>query len=423
MADTDDARFKALATGVQKLGSWGNNSARPHANFQTTNPALAAGATWTVTHNLMDTNPSVVTTKAGSSVVVDLAWTPTGPNTMTAVVNSAQAVGTLVVTATGRRPATPYGVKTLGVSPSLGGWHSGLSLYGGATVPRMTAAGTWRGRPIDAVVSYVDYSSWSNMAGSGWAADMFTGMPGYVKVIVGVGLLVDGSTDTFSDVAAGKHDTEFTQLANSFAAACPNAIIRLAWEMNANSKWYAWQPTKAQAADFQSAYKRVVGIFRKASSKFKIDFTITANNPVLGDTARNGVFDLLYPGDSYVDIVGIDHYDFNAIKSPDHNSFLKSCRPTQGPGLDDVAEFCRAHKKPMSIPEWGVVMPVNNGQGDNAFFITAMRAWMEAHADILAYEAYFNDNGASINSLIWSDTSDKVTMTASAAAYKSLWKA
>ena len=86
------------------------------------------------------------------------------------------------------------------------------------------------------------------------------------------------------------------------------------------------------------------------------------------------------------------------------------------PGLADIAAFARAHRKGMTIPEWGVAYPGRNGNGDNPFFITAMRTWMRQNADVLVLENYFNDPVGHVRSDLWGGQNPKA-----AAAYRKAW--
>jgi hypothetical protein len=65
----------------------------------------------------------------------------------------------------------------------------------------------------------------------------------------------------------------------------------------------------------------------------------------------------------------------------------------RNPGLQEVANFARAHKKQIALDEWGVVHDANGG-GDNPFYIKKMFGFVKANADILAWENTYDDDGA-----------------------------
>jgi beta-mannanase len=99
-----------------------------------------------------------------------------------------------------------------------------------------------------------------------------------------------------------------------------------------------------------------------------------------------GVWDV-YPGDSYVDVVSIDAYDFFPA-SVTQKIWDTQCNFQSG--LCSVIKFAREHRKPFAVPEWGLVRS-SGGGGDNPFFIQKMYEVFAANADILAYEAYYNN--------------------------------
>src|ERR1700680_5045929 len=88
--------------------------------------------------------------------------------------------------------------------------------------------------------------------------------------------------------------------AGAVAEAQPNPVSRLGWEMNlASMAWFAG----GQEADYVKAFRRVVGIFRRHSSRFKYDWC-----PGWGP--QDSPADLAYPGDDVVDYVGLDVHHF-----------------------------------------------------------------------------------------------------------------
>ena len=101
-----------------------------------------------------------------------------------------------------------------------------------------------------------------------------------------------------------------------------------------------------------------------------------------------------YPGDAYVDIVGIDSYDM----WPGVTSEADWAAQYSGPyGLKFWADFAAAHGKQLSIGEWGNYPgPATSGQsgGDNPFYIAKMMGFFRSQGSNLAYEAYFNESAS-----------------------------
>ncbi len=110
-----------------------------------------------------------------------------------------------------------------------------------------------------------------------------------------------------------------------------------------------------------------------------------------------------YPGDAYVDYVGLDVYDVEWQTYPGEPSEFQQM-VTQTYGLNWLASFSAQHNKPMVFPEWGLGWGTCSaaGQavtgssqvcgGDNATFINDMSQWFSTHN---VFEATFWDYGSS----------------------------
>ena len=100
---------------------------------------------------------------------------------------------------------------------------------------------------------------------------------------------------------------------------------------------------------------------------------------------------LAYPGDAYVDTIGVDSYDVwpPATTSANWNQQLNGTQ-----GLMYWLNFAKAHGKQFAVPEWGNVMPGtiatgSNAGGDDPAYVTDMLAFFQAHSAILAWESNF----------------------------------
>jgi hypothetical protein len=137
---------------------------------------------------------------------------------------------------------------------------------------------------------------------------------------------------------------------------------------------------------------------------------------------RRGEHQLL-PGDDVVDIIGIDNYDMGP-SSRDAADFTRIAeRPD---GLTWTWNFAQAHAKPFSVGEWGVAPGSEfNTTGENPEFVRWMHDWFAAHAGTIAYEAYFNNCGAGVESNLYRPVSSACGRqnTAAGAVYQSLWGA
>ena len=177
-------------------------------------------------------------------------------------------------------------------------------------------------------------------------------------------------------------------IANTLVAAGQShAIIRVMWEFNQNlSGWFQnWnQLTFPTAASFTSAFDTVVAGFRAVSPNFQIMW-----NPNGGTGNTNGVsWQSEYPGNSEVNIIGVDQYDFSGYAA----------------NIQAAVSFAQAQGLPVAIPEWGL-----NGS-DDPTYINDVAAIVNNPANDFDVQAYFSYAG-SINS-------DITQFPQSAAAFK-----
>jgi hypothetical protein len=120
-------------------------------------------------------------------------------------------------------------------------------------------------------------------------------------------------------------------------------------------------------------------------------------NPNLGP----GTFpaERAYPGDSYVDFVGIDVYDISWTVYPVPVGMTTPQAQQQAwenilagdHGLNFWSKFAQARGKSLSIPEWGVTWRSDgHGGGDNPEFVKNMMNFIENPVNQVRYANYFN---------------------------------
>ena len=280
-------------------------------------------------------------------------------------------------------------------------WHSGAFTGYGYTAANANAMGTYRGSPLDFVTTYPSYGSWSEMSvsGSSWSATQFAGFGG--RLNYGLPMLPRGREGKWGDVTSGGQDSTFRNLAqmlkdNNRA----DSLIRVGLECNGN--WFPWSVTWNGASQFIDAFRRIVGLFRGVSSSFKFAYCWNAASlpqGMPGGTSPNAQLERFYPGDSYVDAIEIDHYDFYQLVAQNDAQWAFAKAPVPGAGLDHAAQFARNHGKGMWLGEWGVHS--TQGPGDNPFFMKKMWEWCVANSDILVGENYFSEPDAYIACAIW----------------------
>lgn len=112
-------------------------------------------------------------------------------------------------------------------------------------------------------------------------------------------------------ITSGKHDTYITQSAKAVASYHYPFIMRVFEEMDGN--WYPWGYNvngNTNPADFVSAWKHIVDIFRKeGATNVQFAWCLAANILTPSRISQYGdILKQLYPGDNYVDWVALDGY-------------------------------------------------------------------------------------------------------------------
>jgi hypothetical protein len=183
-----------------------------------------------------------------------------------------------------------------------------------------------------------------------------------------------------AECAAGDYNSYATQFAATMVAAgLGSAVIRLAHEMNGS--WYndSLGSTQAQWTQWDQCWDQEVSSMRAVpGSHFLFDWNVNAN-------VRDIPLADIYPGNAFVDIIGIDAYDETGLSIPAvGQSGRFQALANEPDGLNAVAAFAISMGKPLSIPEWGTVI----NQGDDPAYVTGMAQFV-ANNDV-AYQSWFN---------------------------------
>jgi beta-mannanase len=131
-----------------------------------------------------------------------------------------------------------------------------------------------------------------------------------------------GPNDSAPNILSGKHDAYLHQWAKDAAVDGRPFMLRMAWE--ANGFWYPWSYSgeKAQSTpqQFLQMWRYVHHIFA-AEGAHSVKWVWCAN--VLGGPI--GDFTAAYPGDEYVDYVGLDGYNFGPAQKGNHWQSFGEC--------------------------------------------------------------------------------------------------
>jgi hypothetical protein len=306
--------------------------------------------------------------------------------------------------------------RILGKSRSGLPWHSGVWLGGRFSTSSINAFDTWRGRPIDVVTTYAASSSYQAMMEELWPINVWKGFNG--RLNYGLAMLPENGEGSFASIAAGEQDEVWRRVAQNLASnGRGNSIVRIGWE--SNLKDWRWQATASNAPEFKAAFRRIVEVMRAGSPSLKFEFGVGCGTGLSGASDRLAPLTAVYPGDDVVDLVGCDTYDWYDTQASSDASWGDVLLPPEGPGIEDITEFARAHGKGASFAEWGLAKRDggNNGGGDNPYYIQSMFNFFTVNSDVVVFECYFDEPASYIaNSLYGTEQNPK-----SAATYTRLW--
>jgi hypothetical protein len=260
-------------------------------------------------------------------------------------------------------------------------WHSGCQLN------KISQFEDYRGRRADTYTIWSRRDTWKDITNIG-ASGFSTVRNAGGRISYGLAMLpqtnhAGRNPGYWAQAARGSYDTYYQSVARQVAASgATNVIFRIGWESNHNSwPWYGG----SDPARFKQTFQRIARILRDHNPTCLIEWC-----NVKDGRQRGSVLDL-YPGDAYVDIVGVTFFDgypaFNsdAIWAANYRTRLRG-----GPlGIGSWLDFARSRGKKFAVPEWGIWRGRPNC-GDNQVYIRKMNEFFRGCGDDLAYENYFN---------------------------------
>jgi beta-mannanase len=204
-------------------------------------------------------------------------------------------------------------------------------------------------------------------------------------------------------ITAGDFDTYLQQWGTALASWNKPVMLRFAHEMNGN--WYPWAESANgnQAGDYVAAWRHVHDVVA-ATGASKVQWVWSPNVPYWGSTPLSG----LYPGAGYVDIVGLDGYNWGTAAPW---SSWTSPSALFGPGLTALRSL--APGKPIMISETASA----EAGGSKANWNTALVSYLAAQSDITAF-VWFHHN-KEVDWRINSSTSSASALAAALAARNS----
>ena len=114
----------------------------------------------------------------------------------------------------------------------------------------------------------------------------------------------------YEALLSGKDDRYIREFCHQIKAYQKTVWLRFAHEMNGN--WYPWSGVKIGIEKYLQLYRYMRDFFNKEQcDNVKWIFSINKDSV----PSENNHFSLYYPGDAYVDLIGIDGYNWGSTES------------------------------------------------------------------------------------------------------------
>jgi hypothetical protein len=200
----------------------------------------------------------------------------------------------------------------------------------------------------------------------GWGQSLPTALP----EIGGSTLMISWDGTHYAAINGGDSDKLIAAAAKRLAANRKPTLLRWGWEMNGN--WFTWDGThnSRKPAGYITAWRRLHRIFRDEGAD-NVAWVWSPNWNSGPDVAWNS-YERYYPGDAYVDWVGVSAYPFGT-QTP-NTLFHRIC---------DVY----GARKPIMLTETAAI---DHGGSSKADWITAFSAYVK--------------KTPSIGGVVWFDT-------------------
>jgi len=279
----------------------------------------------------------------------------------------------------------------LASSSSASAGATTLGVYVGPNSPALVSLyESWLGRPVGRVLDYLGDESWSKIERPSWFVNGWGASAWRDRMIYSVPML-PATGGSIQIGGRGGYDEHFRVLAQTLIdAGQGDVVIRPGWE--ANGDWYRWSGAGDPGA-FVAYFRHIVTAMRGVSgARFRFDWSVSMGSASVPASA-------IYPGDAYVDYIGLDVYDqYWGADAGDPRVRWRAylARPY---GLRWHRAFAASHGKPMTYSEWGIIeRPDGHGGGDDPYFVDRMSDWISINN--VAYAIYFEHRSPSGSSAL-----------------------
>lgn len=224
-----------------------------------------------------------------------------------------------------------------------------------------------------------------------WVAEV----PGRRVILSPFLLPNDGGVSKLAIGATGAYNEHWAALAKNLVESnLGNTIIC----MGPVSDWGAVGRVinKEDAANFALYWRQIVTTMRAVPGADKLQF-----NWVSPGGKPSAVTEAAYPGDAYVDYVGLmlqegsgdrHIYPYPPFASDSEKLYhqKKAWDLVEYPALQTWSAFAKAHGKPFSIPRWGLTADHTRSEGfDAPYYIQAMHDYMQNPDNNVYFSVYF----------------------------------
>jgi len=325
---------------------------------------------------------------AAQSTLVDTTSTsPAAATTSTAVSSKSQASGGLIAAGASRSEClTPHSDAR---QSGLAYVQSLVTSFESVTNTTVTCLSTY-------LMGTTTWSQWIHP----W---VLSSQPGYApwvaqnpqnrQLVLAMNLIPDKLANVKNPLrweescAKGAFNSYAKQLGrNLVAAGLANSVLRLGPEMNG-----VWE------SDFIGTAQNEQRLWAKCFANEATSFRQVAGEHFLMDWNPNACvgdypYANFYPGNKYVDIVGLDLYDVGC--NTPYTSLSFSQLTSEPSGLSHFEAFAASKRKPMSLPEWGLSsIPT----GDDPAYINGIGTLFTKGN--WAFETYFDQTGPNMKAL------------------------
>lgn len=290
------------------------------------------------------------------------------------------------------------------------GVRSGIAWQSGAGIGGYAAFASYRGRLLDTITCWCPSDTWTDVIS--FKGGFTTARKSRSRVscaIVPLPKSHDGRLypENWKLAASGTFDGYYAEFAMRLRdAGLTDVVCRIGWETNGSSRCY-FCGTDGPA--FVATWQRIATILRQYNPTIKTEWC-----NIKKGAQKSNIMNY-YPGDAYVDIIGVNYYDgWPALSTQAIWDKQYYASYLGGPwGLGAWAAEARSRGKQLACSEWGVNAG-RYGCVDNPLYIENMHNFFVANGDIMAYENYFNQK-------IYHTLTTINVNPLSSAKYKQLW--